>query len=86
MLHPPKRQLTPPSSFVSDAQRGAHPISTSISGLRASRYQTWGVFQVYYAEGILAGTSPSTLGLLGSIPGAVGFRISFVDLTGDADV
>jgi len=49
-------------------------------------YQTWGVFQAYYAEGILAGTSPSTLSLLGSIPGAVGFQISFVDPRGDADI
>lgn len=30
----------------------------------------WGVYQSYYAQGLLAGTSPSTLGLLGSIPGA----------------
>lgn len=48
--------------------------------------QIWGVFHEYYAGGILAGTSPSTLSLLGSIPGAVGFRILLTDPVRDADI
>ncbi|KAF9792940.1 MFS general substrate transporter [Thelephora terrestris] len=38
----------------------------------------WGVFQPYYAEGILAGTPPSTLSLLGSVPGALMTMLSVV--------
>ena len=55
-------------------------IFSSVTSLWVSRHQVWGVFQAYYAEGILAGTSPATLSLLGGIPGAVRFRISFMCL------
>ena len=67
-------------------QRRARSISASIPDSRDFHHQIWGVFQAYYADGILAGTSPSTLSLMGSIPGAVGFQILFIEFTRDANI
>lgn len=66
-----------PKSWLTFLQlRECRPnIGWSFTGSQMLHHQIWGVFQAYYAQGILSGTSPSTLSLLGSIPGAVCFRI-----------